>query len=151
MTPSNKLLAACAWLALMTAAPCWAESSLASSASDSVSTSVGSLSNSIQGSSDSSSKGNKVAEGDYRIIEVDVVAERPGSARMKLQAVAGDGGEFFLFVPQQLVEQDRLERGQIVTARQRPYGLEFARAGEAFFLALEDGWVRELQSRVVTL
>ena len=43
--------------------------------------------------------------------------------------------------------------GQIVAARQRPYGVEFAKGdtGKAFFLVLHDAWYRELQSNAVVL
>ena len=46
-----------------------------------------------------------------------------------------------------------LAAGQVVQARHRPYGVEFAKAadGTAFFLALTDGWLRELQNNPVTL
>ena len=46
--------------------------------------------------------------------------------------------------------------GDIVHARNRPYGLEFARFNdektrEAFFLVLADDWHKELDSRRVSL
>ena len=46
----------------------------------------GSLSNSLTGSSNSSSPNTTVAEGDYRVIEVAELAERPGMLRLQLQA-----------------------------------------------------------------
>ena len=140
------------WAAAM---PSMAASSTASSASDSVTTSVGSISGSIQRSSDSSSKTTDVAEGDYKIIDVAAVAERPGTVRMKLQALADRGadGEFFLYLPQEVVDQAHLAQGGVVTARQRPYGLEFAHGQpqQAFFLVLSDDWYRELQTTAVVL
>ena len=132
-----------------------AASSTASAASDSLTTSVGSASGSIQKSSDSSSTDNKVADGDYKIIDVATLAERPGTLRMKLQAVADRGadGEFFLYLPQQAFEQSRLAQGGIVSARQRPYGMEFAhgQTRQAFFLVLSDDWYRELNTTAVVL
>lgn len=131
-----------------------AESSIASSASNSVSTSVGSASTSIEKSSESSTGGNKrVAVGDYRLIELAELPERPGQLRLRLQALAQGAGEFYLLLPRQTAEQGALARGQVVTARERPYGIEFARAdlGQAFFLVLDDAWHRELQSRPVVL
>jgi len=155
MTTFKKCLAAFPWLFWAAAVPCMAESSVASSASESVSTSVGSLSDSVKKSSDSSSKTTGVAEGDYKIIDVAAVAERPGTARLKLQALAdpAEDSEFFLYLPQQVVDQRRLAQGQIVTARQRPYGVEFAHGAtrQAFFLVLSDEWYRELQTRAVVL
>jgi hypothetical protein len=145
--------AAAAVLALSTSA--WADpASSASSASSTASQSVGSISGSIQRSSNSSS-GNTVAEGDYRIIEVAEVPDQPGTVRMKLQAVKdiGADGEFFLYVPHQVVEQGRLAAGAVVTARNKPYGMEFAHAQtlKGFFMALKDDWYRELQTRPVSL
>ncbi|HEY1392530.1 MAG TPA: hypothetical protein VFV25_04110, partial [Methylibium sp.] len=61
--------------------------------------------------------------------------------------------EFYLYLPQAAYEQAKLAPGRTVTARQRPYGVEFA-GGEprqAFFLALDDDWYRELQAKAVTL
>lgn len=146
----------CAGLLFGAAAlPASAASSTASAASDSITTSVGSVSGSIQKSSDSSSKDNKVADGDYRIIDVALVAERPGTVRLKLQAVADRGadGEFFLYLPQEALTQSRLTQGGIVTARQRAYGMEFAHSQtrQAFFLVLNDEWYRELNTTPVVL
>ena len=137
--------------------PAVAGSSSASSASDSVATSVGSVSGSFQKSSDSSSKTTNVAAGDYRLVEVAMVAERPGTARLKLQALAAPAvaadAEFFLYLPQATVAGSGLAAGQVVSARPRPYGVEFAGgpAREAFFLVLADDWYRELKSERVTL
>ncbi len=140
------------------AAPAWADpASSASSASSTASQSVGSISGSIERSSDASSGKNNVAEGEYRIIEVADVAEQPGTKRMKLQAVKTTGkaadDEFFLYLPQQVVDQGRLAPGGTVMARQKPYGLEFAQAKtlKGFFMALKDEWYRELQTRPVSL
>ncbi|HSW05020.1 hypothetical protein [Aquabacterium sp.] len=135
--------------------PALAASTAASSASEGGSASVGSVSTSIRKSSDSSSKATGIAQGDYRIIEVTVVAEQPGLQRLALQAVADDSeqGALFLYVPQPVVVQARLAAGQVVNASQRPYGIQFAKAEsrEAFFLVLEDDWYRELPSRPVAL
>lgn len=148
-------LALAAALALMAASPAMAVSSTASSASEGLSTSVGSLSDSVKGSSNSSSGDNKVAEGQYRITNVAAVDGQPGTVQLTLQAVADTGaaGELLLLVPQRTVEQARLAAGVVVQARHRAYGVEFAKAadGSAFFLALTDGWLRELQNNPVTL
>jgi hypothetical protein len=155
MTNFKKCFAVFTVLFWMTAMSSMAASSAASSASDSVSTSVGSLSDSVKKSSDSSSKATGVAEGDYTIIDVAAIPERPGTARLKLQALAdqGEDSEFFLYLPQQVVDQSHLAQGQIVTARQRPYGVEFisGETRQAFFLVLSDAWYRELQTRAVVL
>jgi hypothetical protein len=138
------------------ALPALAASSTASSASEGASASVGSVSTSFETSSDSSSKKDKTAAGDYKVIEVAEVAERPGTLRMKLQPVAqADDADhsFYLYVPAQTLAQSQVAAGQIVAARQRPYGVEFAKGdtGKAFFLVLHDAWHRELQSNAVVL
>jgi hypothetical protein len=135
--------------------PALAVSSSDSSASESLTQSVGSASTSLQTSSDSSTKRTAAADGDYKIVEMAQVAERPGTVRMKLQALAerATDGEFFLYLPQAAVEQGQLAQGRVVTARQRPYGVEFASAQtrRAFFLVLDDDWYRELQTHPVVL
>ena len=137
------------------ALPALAASSTSSAASDGASASVGSLSTSIEKSSASSAGDKKVADGDYKIIDVAAAPGRPGMARVKLQAVADTtiAGEFFLVLPQETLEQSRLAQGGIVTARQKPYGTEFAdgRTREAFFLVLADEWLKELQTTAVVL
>jgi hypothetical protein len=96
-----------------------------------------------------------VTDGDYKVIEVAAVADRPGTVRMKLQAVADPSadGEFFLYLPQQIFDKSPLGAGQIVAARQRPYGVEFARGDtrQAFFLVLDDAAYRDLKSNAVVL
>jgi hypothetical protein len=155
MTSLKNRLALAATLALLAAPPAMALSSTASSASEGASASVGSLSDSVKGSSNSSSGDKKVAAGDYRIVDVVAVADAPGTVQLRLQAVAqaGAAGELLLRVPQHTFEQAGLAAGQLVSARERPYGVEFAKAadGAAFFLALSDGWLRELQNNPVTL
>jgi len=134
------------------ALPALAASSASSAVSDSLSTSVESISNSIRRSSNSSSGDDKVADGDYRVIEVAAVADQPQRRRLVLHPVAqGDG--FTLEVPAAVVEKTGLAAGAIISARQRPYGVEFALAPtkEVFFLALEDAWMRELPTRAVSL
>lgn len=143
------LLAGSALLGL----PAVAES-LASSAASTASSAVGSLSNSLTQSSNSSSKTNNVAEGDYRIIDRATVAERPGTVRLTLQPLQGgaDAG-FALWLPEPVAQQAGLVAGGTVTARQRPYGVEFAQGEprQAFFLVLADDWYRELQTTAVAL
>lgn len=124
--------------------------SIASSASSAGSASLGSLSDSLQGSSNSSRGNNRVAEGDYRVIEVAVAAGRPGLVRIKMQAQQGQD-ELVLDVPDKALAQRGLGAGDVVSARLRPYGVEFAHADtrQAFFLALDDEWKRELDSHPV--
>ena len=132
-----------------------AASSVVDSGLNSLSTSIGSISGSVQNSSDSSSRATHVAEGDYQLMDVTPVAERPGMMRLQLQALADTGpdGQLLLLVPQQTVSTHQLQAGQRISARQRPYGVEFALAPqhETFFLVLADAWYRELQTVPVTL
>ena len=157
---------ACPVLALgvalcLMALPAAAAGLSASSASESVGVSIGSLSGSVQKSSESSSRTTALAAGDYRIVEVVAVAEKPGTARLTLVAPADpansgvDAGTdgFFLYLPQAALAAGRVEAGQTVSLRQRDYGFELAGgpAREAFFLLLADDWYRELKSERVTL
>lgn len=156
MTRFNTTLTAIAAMLLSASAlPVWADSSVASSASESVSTSVGSVSTSIKKSSGSSSDDKKVAAGDYQVMAVAVLADAPGMVRLELQALAADGlvNAFTLDLPQQAFDSSRLSLGQVVTARDRAYGTEFVSANtkQAFFLALDDHWLKELPSRAVVL
>jgi len=158
MTLNLTRLAGLTILGVALSTPALADS-LASSASSAGSASLGSLSDSITGSSNSSSPAKQVAEGDYRIIEVAVVAERPGMLRLQLQATQpreGDG-PIWLTLPQRALAHNALVPGDIVSARHRAYGIEFARGAmsaperEAFFLVLADNWVGEMAPRAVTL
>ena len=142
--------------ALTASLPTFASSTAASSASEGVSASVGSVSTSFEKSSDGSSKKEKTAAGDYKVTKVAEVAERPGTVRLTLAPVAADAkvdDSFVLYVPAQVVARDPVAAGQVITAKPRAYGVEFAKAdtGRAFFLVLHDAWHRELQSNAVTL
>ncbi|HPP83438.1 MAG TPA: hypothetical protein PLZ50_07725 [Rubrivivax sp.] len=116
----------------------------------------------LQHSSDGSSRHDDVAAGEYRIVDIAAApahgtssdgAGRTAVMRLHLQAVAGSGaeGEFFLYVPQDALTQAGLVAGRVVSARTRPYGVEFAhgQAREAFFLLLADDWFRELRTQAV--
>lgn len=144
-----KQIVTAALLGLAAAIPAWADSSASSAASGSVTTSLGSSSTSIQKSSNSST-GAKVAAGDYRVIEM--AAATDGKVSLRLQPL-GEGAEFSLLLPKQTVDQHALATGQVVSVREREYGLEFARGEDrrSFFLVLADAWLRELQTRPVSL
>lgn len=155
MTPNRSYhFAALALLGLASALPCGAES-LASSASSAGSASLGSLST----SSNSSSPKTQVAEGDYRIVEVAALAERPGALRLHMQAAAGasPGPAFFVELAQPTTAQQRLAVGEVLRVQHRPYGLAFLRQGatagahEALILVLAADWQREFEPRAVEL
>ena len=138
--------------------PSLADSSTSSTASSAGSASVGSLSTSVEGSSNASSRGNKVAEGPYRVIEVAEAPARPGTVRVTLQALAdsgdsSDNSELHLYLPRQTALDQQLATGSVVHARARVYGFEFAQGSprQAFFLVVRDEWLRELQTRPVSL
>ena len=153
MKPSfliKQTLAAGLLLSAALAVPVFAASSTASSASEGASSAASSGSKSLEASSGSSTKGDKVAAGDYKIIGVAAAADRPGMVRVHLQAAADD---FYLVLPEQAFEKSQLTTGHVVTAREHAYGLEFAnqQTQRAFFLVLSDEWYRELDSRPVVL
>jgi hypothetical protein len=150
-------LVAMALLCGSVGAPALAESlaaSSASSASAGTSASSGSVSDSFKGSS-GSSQGTGATAGDYRVIDVAAVAERPGMARITLQALAADaqGRSLTLDLPQLALERGGVGLGQVVAVQPRPYGLEFARSDtrQAFFLVLDDDWHRDLGAHAVAL
>ncbi len=152
--PFTPIRLACITLLCLATTSTWADS-FASSASSAGSASSGSVSDSIHGSSGSSTGDKPVAEGDYRIVAVADMADRPGKLRLTMHATApqGEATEFYLDLPRQTLAQQGLAAGDVVSARHRPYGLEFARADTqtAFFLVLADDWHRELDSNPVTL
>ena len=137
--------------------------SLVSSASSAGSTASGSVSDSLHGSSnssaDSSRDARQVAQGDYRILAVAPVPERPGKLRLTLQwqpdlptgqawAAAGPA-LLMLDLPAEVVRQQALDAGSRVHAEQRVYGIEFSRSEtrQAFFLVLADDWRDDLAAR----
>jgi hypothetical protein len=154
---------------------------LASSAIfNSFSASVGSVSTSFNASSDASSPGRPMRSGEYRVQQIVVAAGRPGVAQLTLVALhpapgmardaaaPADGTDAAeapaaapvqLFLPLQAVARAGLAAGHVISARERPYGLELAkvtgegeaRTREPFFLVVSDERWRELQTRPVTL
>jgi hypothetical protein len=152
----DRLAAAAALCLGASALPALAAGSASSASltgSSASSASVGSVSDSFKASSDGSSK-TTAAQGDYKVIEVAAVADRPGTARLRLQAlVAPEGGEVLLDLPAITLERNGVAVGQTVAVQARPYGLEFARGdtGQAFYLVLDDDWHRELRAHAVAL
>lgn len=136
------------------ALPVQAASTAASSASSAGSASSGSVSDSIGASSNSSGGDKRVAAGQYRVIDIAAAPGKPDTVRMTLHAAAaGATGEFTLDVPNRALAQRALGKGELVQVNAREYGYEFAHADskQAFFLALEDNWYRELGSRKVAI
>ncbi len=152
----TKSFATLALLACAAPLSCLAESSVGSVLSDSLSRSSGSISDSITGSSHASSPDNRQVKGDYKVIDMAEVADRPGYVELHLQPVAANApvdGQIYLRVPRTAADQGHVGNGAIVTALQRPYGIEFAanQPRAAFFLALADDYVRDLKMAPVSL
>jgi len=149
-------LALLALLACAAPLPCLAESSVTSVLSDSLSRSSGSISDSITGSSHASSPDNRQVKGDYKVIDVAQLADRPGFVELHLQKVAADASdanEIWLRVPQAAADQGHVAGGAVITALQRPYGIEFAarQPRAAFFLALADDVARDMKMAPLSL
>jgi hypothetical protein len=143
------------WWGCVVAAPALAESlatsasSAGSSASSAGSASSGSLSDSINNSSKSSTGTTATADGDYRVIEVAELADRPGMLQLTLHASAPDGErEFTLRLPARALAPHGIAAGDVVQVRNRDYGLEFARAAGAGARDILPRVARSLASRV---
>ena len=151
----TKSLATLALLACAAPLTCLAESSVTSVVSDSLSRSSGSISDSITGSSHSSSPDNKQAQGDYKVIDMAAVDGKPDMVELHLQAVAANAAvaEMYLRLPRAAADQGHVAKDAIVTALQRPYGIEFAanQPRAAFFLALADDVARDMKMAPVAL
>lgn len=124
--------------------------SFASSASSAGSASSGSVSDSLSGSSHSSTGGHKTADGTYHIIDIARTPDRAGMARVTMQGERPEQ-RIVLDLPQATFEQQRLDKGGLVHAQNRVYGIEFARNDTrvAFYLVLADDWYGELAARPV--
>ena len=148
----GKSLLLSAALIAFASAPTLAGGLAASSAAGGSSASSASL-GSVDKSSDSATKAMAEINGPYRIVEVTPMPERPGTVRVKLQAVASADDVVQIYVPNKTLERSGLGEGKMVTAHQRPYGVEFARTdtNQAFCLLLADDWPKELSSNPVTL
>jgi hypothetical protein len=151
----TKSLATLALLACAAPLPCLAESSATSSISDSISQLSGSISDSLKGSSHSSSPDNRQVKGDYTVTHVAELADKPGFVELHLMPAAGanPGAEVYLTLPREAADQGHVATGAIVTALQRPYGIEFAaqQPRAAFFLALADDVARDMKMAPVSL
>jgi hypothetical protein len=126
--------------------------SIASSASSAGSASSGSVSDSLAGSSNSSNKNKKVADADYRIIDIAATPDRADRTRVTLQA-ADPEQRVVLDLPQTTFDKQQLVVGDTMYAHNRVYGVEFGRADnrQPFYLVLADEWYGELASRPLSL
>lgn len=146
-----RAISAAALTLSLTAVPAWADST--SSASSASSTSIGSSSASSEKSSNSSSTKDRVAQGQYTVVEIAEVAEQADMVRLRMQPVGGTA-EVVLLLPRAATDRVQLGTGHIVSAEHRPYGLALATvdattATVPFFLILDDDWFRELESRPI--
>ena len=99
--------------------------SFASSAADAGSSASGSVSDSFKASSNSSSGGERRAEGRYRVTEV-AQAEEAGKLRLKLAREGAEPVE--LTLPQAALAARAVNVGDEVQATPQPYGVAFAHA-----------------------
>jgi len=79
---------------------------------------------------------------------------QPGFVEMHLQPVTANAGvEVYVKLPRAAAETGHVAAGAVVTALQRPYGIEFAttQPRAAFFLALADDVVRDTKMAPVAL
>lgn len=141
-------------------APVFAESlttsasSAASSASSAGSASSRGSSDSLRASSDSSSgteEKTTVIDGDYRVAAIDAIDGRPGMLRLTMDPLAAEAGgqRLELDLPAVSLGDRPVVAGDVIAARNRPYGVEFARGQtpKAFFLVMADAWNRDLDTR----
>ena len=153
MTISSLLRLAVATTALGLTLQAQAES-FASSASSAGSASSGSVSDSLGDSSNSSSGDKrKVADGNYRILEIGITPDRADRTRLTLQREGEGQQRVVLDMPQSTFTQQKLAAGDALYAQNRVYGIEFGRIDnrQPFYLVLADEWYGELASRPVTL
>ena len=146
--------AAASTIATIASLPAQAASTAASSASSAGSASSGSVSDSIGASSNSSGGDDRVAAGQYRVIDIAQAPAKADTTRMTLRMAAGAATrEFTLDVPNRALAERRVNAGDMVQVNERVYGYEFAHAdtSKAFFLALQDTWYRELGSQKVAI
>lgn len=126
--------------------------SFTSSASSAGSASIGSISDSFGASSNSSNGNNKPADGRYRLTDIGDTPGRAGIARLTME---GDSPQqrIVLDLPKAVVQQQGFARGDFVQAKNRDYGVEFARddTRKAFYLVLADEWYNELAARKVSI
>ena len=96
-----------------------------------------------------------MAAGDYQLIQVAEITDRPGMLRMKLARLEGGATdrEVEVALPRDAFEKGLLDIGAVVAVREKAYGLELAngRTQQTFFLVLTDEWFRELGVKPVVL
>ena len=127
--------------------------SFVSSASSAGSASSGSISDSLNGSSNSSGGDKrKVADGEYRIIQIAATPDRTDRTRITMQA-NDPQQRIVLDLPQITFDKQQLTVGDAMYAQNRSYGIEFGRSDkhQPFYLVLADEWYGELASRPVSL
>ena len=139
-----------------------AASSASWAASEGVSASVGSLSTSVQSLSNSSTRGEAIAQGTYRVVELAPQPGRPDLLALRLERAdqaqpqaAGPQAPAAvrLVLPARTVRAAAILAGDAVVVRDLPQGLEFAHGqpARAFFLALREEALGDLRTRPLTL
>jgi len=108
-----------------------------------------SASASLEGTSTGSSKVVKtVAEGNYRVTDIAESNDHPDKMKVALQADKADGEAFYLYITRNQFDKANLNKGQVVTAVKRPYGVSFKHvdAVEPFVVVLDETWIKDLRS-----
>lgn len=153
----RSILHSCLALGLgLAALPALASFEISSSISDAISESVGSVSASIRTSSESVSGDTKTARGPYEVMDVQPVAERPGSVRLTLRALEEGAQDLELTLPQQALASGQVVVGSVIEAQPREFGISFAARDatgqtQPFFLVVHDERYREFATQRVTL
>lgn len=113
----------------------------------------GSISASVEGVSTLSSKGVKaVTQGDYKITDIAVATDRFDRTRIALQHTDEKNETYYLYMTRSDFESAHLDKGQIITASKKPYGVSFkhADADEPFVIVLDDTWIKDLHSHDIS-
>jgi hypothetical protein len=111
-----------------------------------------SVSASVEGVSKGSSAAVKVVAGDYKVTDIAEVTDHAEKVRIALQAVETNRENFYLYMSHDEFAEAHLSAGQVVTALKRPYGVSFKHvdATEAFVVVLDDAWIKDLRSNIVS-
>jgi hypothetical protein len=122
---------------------------------------LGSVSDSLTTSSGSSSRGAGLAAGEYRVLDVAELADKPGTVRVQLvpaptapragAQAANHTTALSVDMPRAALGAQGLAKQEAVSILQRPYGFALARTAnrEAFFLLLDGTWRGEFEAAPV--
>jgi hypothetical protein len=108
----------------------------------------------VTGSSTSSKK-VVTAQGDYTVVDLAAVPDKPGMMQVALHAAdsADEQRDFTLVLPRKTIDDNGLAIGQTISARPQNFGVELSGGMHArvFYLILHDSLRNELRSVPVSL